>query len=306
MVSMKRVQRWRNRETLEDLKPGPKNAPHRLLPEECSAILSMAYNENFVDDSHRILAVKGADANLFHVSASSVYKIMRKNNLMTDRVERQKNSGNSMPPDRKNIDGSNQRWCWDISYLPTNVKGHFLYLFALLDEYSRKIVAWRISWHMTHREGMELIQEGLEKENLDDITVALPELINDRGTQMKAIPFVKMCKDLGMEQKFSRPRTPNDNPFIESFFSIVKGDPKYPGYFTDDIAAIAYFTFYFDYYNYSRPHGGIEFVTPIQKHTGEDKHILKKRLDALIEARKNRMNKNRERSSQIILQRECA
>ena len=53
---------------------------------------------------------------------------------------------------------------------------------------------------MTHKEAMELIQEGLENENIADIDVKLPDLINDRGTQMKAKAFMKMCEALGIKQ----------------------------------------------------------------------------------------------------------
>jgi hypothetical protein len=146
---------------------------------------------------------------------------------------------------------------------------------------------------------MELIQEALENENLVDADIKLPDLINDRGTQMKAKAFMAMCKDLGIEQKFTRPRTPNDNPFIESVFSIVKGYHSYPGIFTDDIEAIVYFTVFFDYYNNGRYHGKIGLVTPIQKHNGLDKNITKRRKDGLINARKTRLQKNRNAKSQI-------
>ena len=56
-----------------------------------------------------------------------------------------------------------------------------------------------------------------------------PEVINDRGRQMKAKPIQRLCEDHGMPQLFARPRTPNDNPFIESAFSTVKRAPAYPG-----------------------------------------------------------------------------
>ncbi len=240
-----------------------------------------------------MLAAKGADKSLFYVSASSVYKVMRENDLTADRSGRSYKSGRSTAPERLKIDGPNQRWCWDITYCHTRVKGVFLYLFTILDEYSRKVIAWRISWHMNHKEAIELIQEGLEKENLTDIDIKLPDLINDRGTQMKAKAFMAMCKNLGIDQKFARPRTPNDNPFIESLFSIVKGYHSYPETFVDDIEAIIYFTEFFDYYNNARYHGKIGFVTPVQKHVGLDKNIIKRRKDGLINARKKRFQKNK-------------
>ena len=295
-IDERRLQRWRDRrDRLEDNNPGPIIAPHALLDKEKEAILKCALDSAYVDDSHRVLAAKGADMGFFYVSASSVYKIMHEKALTADRCGRAHKSGKSTAPERLEIDGPNQRWCWDITYLRTRVKGVFLYVYTILDEYSRKVIAWRVSWYMNHKEAMELIQEALENENLTDIDIKLPDLINDRGTQMKAKAFMAMCKDLGIEQKFARPRTPNDNPFIESLFSIVKGYHSYPEYFTDEIEAIVYFTGFFDYYNNGRYHGKIGFVTPVQRHNGLDKNIIKRRKDGLINARKIRLQKNRKK-----------
>ena len=304
-IDERRIQRWYKRgQRLEDINTGPVNAPHALLDEEKEAIRNFALKEEFIDDSHRVLAAKGADKGLFCASSSTVYKVMREDNLTADRSGRAHKSGRSTAPDRPQIDGPNQRWCWDISYCKTNVKGIFIYLFALLDEYSRKVISWRISWNITHKEAMELIQEGLDNESLSDIDIKMPDLINDRGTQMKAKAFMRMCRELGIAQKFSRPRTPNDNPFIESLFSIVKGYHRYPGNFKDDIEAITYFSSFFDYYNNERYHGKIGFVTPVQKHTGQDKTIIERRMAGLRNARKVRIETNKRKMYQQNIENE--
>ena len=293
-IDVRRVQRWQARDgRLDDITPGPIRAPHALLDTERFAIQTMALDENYVNDSHRILTAKAADSGLFFVSASTVYRVMRQENLTTDRCNRSHKNGRSTKPDRPVLTGPKQRWCWDISYCRTKVKGIFLYLFVMLDEYSRKVVAWRISWNITYKEALELLQEGLENENLTDIDVRLPDLINDRGAQMKAKAFMKMCATLGINQKFARPRTPNDNPFIESFFSTVKGHQTYPEYFTDDIEAIVWFTEFFTYYNNERYHGKINFVTPVQRHEGKDIAIIERRIKGNKLARKTRLEQNR-------------
>jgi len=291
-IDERRVRRWFTRATLVDAKPGPVHAPHALLPEEKKAIIEIATDEKYVDDSHRVLTAKCVDAGIFAVSASSVYRVMRSQGLTADRSGRSHN-GNSRKPDRPELTERNRRWCWDISYLRTLVPGEFLYLYALLDEYSRKVVAFRISWNIVNAEGKELITEGIEKEGLTPEQVDLLELFNDRGTQMKAKSFKKFLEDLGICQKFARPRTPNDNPFVESLFSITKGSFDYPGSFVDDVEAITYFTAYFDYYNNVRLHGKIGYVTPVQRHKGEDKAILALRKNRVAEARKVRLKKNR-------------
>jgi len=292
-IEERRVRHWFSRSTLADSKPGPEHAPHALLPEERMAILAIARDESFVDDSHRVLTAKSVDAGNFAVSASTVYRVMRKAGLTTDRSGRSHRNGNSRKPDRPELTGPDQRFCWDISYLRTKVPAIFLYLYALLDEYSRKVVAFRISWKLAHAEGKELIDEGLEKEGLTPEQVEILELFNDRGAQMKAISFKRFLDGLGISQKFSRPRTPNDNPFVESLFATTKGAPEYPSEFVDDVEALAYFTAYFDFYNNVRRHGEIGYVTPAQRHSGEDKAILALRLERLATARRKRLERNR-------------
>ena len=293
-IEERRVRNWFCRSTLIDGKPGPVHAPHALLPEERSAIVTLSKDERYVDDSHRVLTAKCVDSGIIAVSASTMYRVMRDEGLTTDRSGRSHRNGNSRKPDRPELTGPDQRWCWDISYLQTLVPGVFLYLYALLDEYSRKVVAFRISWSLANAEGKELVDEGIEKEGLTPEQVAILTLFNDRGTQMKAKPFKKFLEDLGISQKFARPRTPNDNPFVESLFSTTKGTPEYPGKFTDDVEAIIYFTAYFDFYNNVRLHGNIGYVTPAQRHCGEDKAILALRSKRLSEARKMRLRMNRE------------
>jgi transposase InsO family protein len=292
-IEERRVRHWFSRSVLADGKPGPVHAPHALLPEERSAILSLSKDEMYVDDSHRVLTAIGVDSGSIAVSASTVYRVMRNEGLTTDRSGRSRRNGNSRKPDRPELTGPNQRWCWDISYLRTSVPGIFLYLYALLDEYSRKVVAFRISWSIVNAEGKELVDEGIEKEGLTQEQVENLVLFNDRGTQMKAKPFKKFLEDLGISQRFARPRTPNDNPFVESLFSTTKGALDYPDTFIDDVEALAYFTAYFCFYNNVRRHGRIGYVTPVQRHCGEDRAILALRDERLVEARRMRLERNR-------------
>ena len=300
-IEQRRVRHWFSRLTLVDTKPGPVHAPHALLAKERMAIVALAKDERYVDDSHRVLRAKGVDCGSLAVSASTVYRVMRTEGLTTDRSGRSHRNGNSRKPDRPELSGPNQRWCWDISYLRTLVAGTFLYLYALLDEYSRKVVAFRISWSLVNAEGKELIDEGIEREGLTQQQVEMLALFNDRGTQMKAKPFRNFLKDLGISQKFARPRTPNDNPFVESLFATTKGETEYPDTFTDDVEAITYFTAYFDFYNNVRLHGRIGYVTPVQRHCGEDKAILALRCVRLMEARKLRLQMNRSGIEEVVV-----
>jgi putative transposase len=297
-IERRRVVRWRRKEkdgeSLENRKPGPRYPLNRLLPAERAAVLSMAKEEQYADLSHRILAVTAWDLGIVFVSFSSVYRILRAANMITMRGIHKPHNGRSLPPVRTEITGPNQRWCWDISYLPTHERGIFLYLYLLLDEYSRKAISWLISWHQTAQEARYLLEEGLINENILDLPEdQRPEIINDRGRQMKAKSITRMFEDHYMPQLFARPRTPNDNPFVESLFGTVKTAPQYPGCFLDREEAVAYFTRYFPWYNTEHLHSGIDYVTPDQCHTGLREAIVARRKEKFQQQQHLRKEVNR-------------
>jgi len=302
-ISHRRVVRWqahvRQGLGLADGTPGPREAMHRLLPVEVECIVAMATSAEYADLSHRILAVTAGEKGRFFASFSTVYRVLLAKGLMTARGPGGHHNGHSLVPVRKALTGPNQRWCWDISYLSTMEKGIYLYLYLLLDEFSRKVVAWRIAWNQTAEEAGLLLESGLEQENILDLPEdRRPELINDRGRQMKAKPIRQLCEDHHMPHLFARPRTPNDNPFIESAFSTVKRTPEYPGQFLDVSQAVAYFTKYFDWYNREHYHSGIDYVTPLQAHTGLRGKIVARRLSQQRDQRLRRRLANQKSSRQ--------
>jgi len=301
-IGHRRIVRWQQRaaqgQDLANLTPGPKEALHRVLTEEIDQIVAMAKSEEYVDLSHRILAVTAWDKGLFQASFSTVYRVLKEQNLMRARGPGGAHNGHSKAPVRKDLTGPNQRWCWDISYLLTFQKGVYLYLYLLLDEWSRKAVQWRVSWQQTAQESRLLLEGGLVDQNILDLPEdQRPELINDRGRQMKAKPIQRLCEDHGLPQLFARPRTPNDNPYIESAFSTVKRAPEYPGCFLDDDQAVAYFNRYFTWYDTEHYHSGIDYVTPQQAHQGLRQKIVDQRNRQKLAQRRRRRAENQKQKT---------
>jgi len=264
-INRRRVVRWRgewkkDERCLCNLKPGPKHPVHKLLPEEKASVLLMAGREEYADLAHRILAVEAWEREIFYVSFSSVYRILRTAGLMSMRGTHRHHNGNSIPPIRKALTGPNQRWCWDISYLLTFERGMFFYLHLLLDEYSRKVIRWLISWHQGAEEARHLLESGLMDENILDLPEeARPEVINDRGRQMKAKSIKRMF----------------DSRFL------------------DLEAAVEYFDHYFPWYNTEHYHSGIDYVTPDQCHRGLRGKIVAERRGKLESQRQLRKEVNR-------------
>jgi transposase InsO family protein len=301
-IEHRRVVRWQQQvrlgQPLANLRPGSQDPLHRVLPAEIDQIVALAQRQEYVDLSHRTLAVTAWEKGLFQASFSTVYRVLKEQNLMTARGPSRGHNGNSKAPVRKDLTGPNQRWCWDISYLMTGQKGEYLYLYLLLDEWSRKVIQWRIAWHQTAEESRCLLEGGLTDQNILDLPEdQRPELINDRGRQMKAKPIQRLCEDHGMPQLFARPRTPNDNPFIESAFSAVKRAPAYPGHFLDDDQANEYFGRYFTWYDTEHYHSGIDYVTPQQAHDGLRPGIVEQRRTKKLAQRRRRREENQKQKT---------
>ena len=86
--------------------------------------------EETVDYSFQMLALKGSEQGLFFMSASSVRSILMVAELAKDRIGRKRSGVTSKPNRPDELTGPNQCWCWDISYLKTDIKRVFWYLYV--------------------------------------------------------------------------------------------------------------------------------------------------------------------------------
>ena len=120
---------------------------------------------------------------------------------------------------------------------------------------------------------------------VEENILELSKIVNDQGRQMKAKPVRRLLKDHATTQIFARPRTPDDNPFIESAFSTIKRSPDYPGRFRDLEEAQEYFLNYFNWYNAEHYHSGIDYVTPLQAHNGLREKMIAQRQQKMKQPR---------------------
>ena len=299
-LDVKRYQRWvrlyRKTARYGGGKPGPKKAPHSLLPKEREDIIKLAKDDKYMDLSHRQLSVVASEFTEVEASASSFYRVMKQEQLMEDRQRKPKTP--QVKPEIK-PDGPNQIWSWDLSYIALGPS--FVYLFAIIDVFSRKIVGWHLGFNARVESMKKAWDKALVNENLIDVSGApkLPIALSDHGVQMAKKTAKQFFKDLGIKQLFARYQTPQDNAWIESWFRILKYDwLLYKDYVSfDQIKAII--RRFVVVYNTQRYHGAIGYVTPEQKHTGQAEWILKERSERKRLARLHRLNVNRKSVSQI-------
>ena len=284
---------------LEDRPAGPEcgEAPHRLLEEEKETISSLLREERYADLSPRQLAVVASEQGKVEASASTFYRHAREKGLHRERDV--KTPVKQSKPD-VNPTGPRQTWSWDISYIP--FFGMFLYFIVILDVYSRKVVGWKLSFDATVDSVKQVWDQALCDEGFLD-TEEGPEgleALSDHGTQMTAKSMAQFFKDLGIFQLFARYQTPTDNAWIESFFRTF----KYDWLRFQDILSFhqleELIAAFIDYYNHHRYHGTIEYVTPQQKHTGQDQQILQARRQRKEDARHRRLEMHRHQASQVF------
>ena len=115
---------------------------NKLTEAERQHVLATANSEEFCDLPPCQIVPMLADREIYIASESSFYRILRSENQLAHR-------GKSKPrkntkPDALIAAGPNQVWCWDISYMATNVRGIFYYLYFVIDIYSRKIVGYKV------------------------------------------------------------------------------------------------------------------------------------------------------------------
>ncbi len=163
------------------------------------------------------------------------------------------------------------------------MRGVFFYLYLILDIYSRKIVGWEVYLE----ESAEHAANVVEKAHLREaIGIALLVLHADNGSPMKGGTMLSTLQRLGMVPSFSRPGVSNDNPFSESGFATLKGCPAFPDKpFASIEEARAWVAEFVAWYNGTHRHSALKFVTPDQRHRGEDADLLAQR-DVLYQAAK--------------------
>jgi transposase InsO family protein len=114
-------------------------------------------------------------------------------------------------------------------------------------------------------------------------------LHSDNGKPMRGSTMLAMLQWLGIVPSFSRPHVSNDNPYSESLFRTLKYTPAYPALpFANAGTARAWVSRFVAWYNTEHRHSGIRYVTPDQRHRGEDKHILARRSELYEAARRRR------------------
>jgi putative transposase len=276
-ISARTYQRWTKTGSIskdlrpEAIRPEPAN---KLTSEERQRVLDICHQKENASLPPSQIVPRLADEGRYIASESSFYRILHEVDEQHHRGRSQK-PRKSTPPKGFCATGPNQVWTWDITWLPAFIRGLFFYLYMSVDVFSRKIVGWEVF----DRECSENAAGFIYKAVLAEGCILKPLVLHsDNGAPQKGATLNAKLQALGIMASFSRPRVSNDNPYSEALFRTCKYRPDYPvsGFDTIDDARrwVKQFVFW---YNEIHRHSAIRFVTPNQRHRGEDRQILQQR-----------------------------
>ena len=288
-LTIRTLQRW-SRNGLLDSRKGSRSAPgNKLSDDEKTRIANVLESPEFAESNPNQIVPRLADQGIYLGSESTMYRILRELKM---NVHRQ----SSLPAKRHSPDPltatiPNQLWSWDITYLPSTVRGRFFYLYMVMDLYSRKAVACQVYEYESGDLAADLITDACLREKIPKEQVTLH---SDNGSPMKSATMLAKLQDLGVIPSFSRPSISNDNPYSESLFRTLKYRPEYPDKpFKTLFEAREWANRFIHWYNKEHLHSSIHFVTPEDRHNGKDIKILANRQYVYQEAK----SKNPERWS---------
>ena len=154
----------------------------------------------------------------------------------------------------------NQVWCTDITYIP--IKRGFLYLVAIMDWHSRKVLSWRLSNTMDRRFCVEALEEAL-------MIHGKPEIFNtDQGSQFTSCDFTDVLKAHEIKISMDGKGRWMDNVFIERLRRSMKYECVYLKVFETGVQARAEIGAWMNFYNHQRPHSTFNGRTPNEVYNG--------------------------------------
>jgi putative transposase len=154
------------------------------------------------------------------------------------------------------IDRPNQVWAMDITYIPM-ARG-FVYLAAVVDWFSRRILAWRLSITMDAAFCIEALEEALTRHGRPDI------FNTDQGSQFTSSGFTDVLTKAGIAISMDGRGSWRDNVFVERLWRTVKYEEVYLRAYDSVTAARASIARYLAFYNGQRPHSSLDRQTPEQ------------------------------------------
>jgi putative transposase len=226
-----------------------------------------------LDKSPRQLAWYLIDTQGYYISESSVYRILKSNDLITSPAYTVLSAKDKFDQPTTRI---NQLWQTDFTYLKVIHWGWY-YLSTVMDDYSRYILAWRLCKGMSADDVRHTVDMAIAESGVDHVYVRhRPRLLSDNGPCYISSELREYLDDKGLTHTRGRPYHPMTQGKIERYHRSMKNVLLLDNYYSpDDLKA--QIEVFVEHYNYRRYHESLNNVTPADVYTGRDAAILEER-----------------------------
>jgi putative transposase len=192
-----------------------------------------------------------------YISASSVYKVLKENNLVEEFERRES------PQKSPQYEVRARNLMWGLDWTKIYVDHQRFHLITLIDFFSRMLLAFDIVPNVSTDDVTCTYENAIEFAEIDTEKDVLPELRTDRGSPNTSIITKQFFELMGADLSLARVRRPTDNAITERFYGTIKQEEMYLAVSYPDIqSAKEEIGNYIDYYNYERPHSSLYNFTP--------------------------------------------
>lgn len=271
----RRLRNWRKTES-DGRIGGYRSEDQALTEAEKDLIIEAVDTDEMKELPAKQIHLRLMDRGIYVSSYSAFRRVLKERNM--PQVKRHAAKTNRKRPELAATE-PNQIWCWDITWLESRTKGRYLYLYMIIDMFSRKVVGWDVAAQENGPLAKALFARTLEAEGVSEHQLIVH---SDNGKPMRSRTLRALYTLLKVTASYGRPHTSNDNAFAESLFATFKGRVAFPEYFRTIEAARAFCAEFFQWYNDEHRHSGLDYVTPSQVHTGAHLDIFARR-NALLE-----------------------
>jgi putative transposase len=235
-----------------------RRASHRRLPDDQrEEVLEVLHSPRFCDQTPAHVYHTLLGEGRFLCSIRTMQRLLKEAGEARERRPIRPPQAHAVP--RLEATAPNQVWTWDITKLPLVERGARLYLYVLIDLFSRYVVGWMIAGTESGALACRFVGScvAAHPSTAGSLTVH-----QDRGSPMTSRNFIDLLAELKIDASHSRPRVSNDNAYSEAHFKTLKTQPDYPTRFTDANHGRTRCGEFFDWYNDEHQHSGLNGHIP--------------------------------------------
>lgn len=248
-------------------KQGPKQFWNKIPETEKKMIVDRALE--MPDKSPRELAWSITDTEGYYISESSVYRILKKYDLITSPAFIVIKAADRFKYPTKYV---NELWQTDFTYFKILGWGYY-YMASILDDYSRYIISWKLFTTMQSGDVKEVLDMALKATGISQVKVNIkPRLLTDNGPCYVSEDLSSYLRQIGMEHTRGAPFHPQTQGKIERFHRSMKNQILLQNYYLPGELEQALGE-YVEYYNNERYHEGINNMKPVDVFMGKSKVI---------------------------------